>query len=348
MSSAIEETGCPEFQRLNGCDLSFPVGHLVALNGTEFVLIPQNTHRFRCIYKYNVANDQWTSVMSLEKECTIPGAVFDPNTTTLYLLVHHKDVRKRGLQWIDTEQWAVRMCLEVPKSEKYDIRVILVGGEIHCLYPDGYGNCRHFVVNKVSGVVIQEQVEIQLKLIDLSKPMFVASRSSIVVAGASGMGGSTIVEYSLTTKQWKIWEWAHACAKDYFPFYGSFVSAWNGRYILSFSGVRDGIATDSIMIYDAERKHCVESELKLPVKCEFCQAVLMSDQTRKGLLTFGFVRRCYKAEEFQNMSSLPTSLITLIGKCFEVEFIHLILLRQKHGVHYRVNVDEILKCVPGS
>ena len=356
MSSEIEETACPEFQRLRGCDLAYPMGHLVASNGTESVIIPENTNDFPNIYKYNVANDQWTHVMSLEEERWIPGAVFDPNTSTLYLSINHEDEQgntKCDLQAIDTEKWAVRKCLQFSKFGNImtdDYHILLIGDGIHCLYDDDvYGDddgcCLHFVLDKVSGDGIQEPLEIHSNLLTVGKPMFLESRNSIVAASRCTIGGSTIVEYSLTTKQWKVWEWAQECLQGYLGFYGSFVSVLNGRCILSFGGWRNNKVSDSIMIYDVDRKQCVESELKLPVTCEHCQTVLLTDKNSGELLTFGFIKRCYKAEEFRNMVILPTSLITLIGKCFTMEFVHLIMTGSKESTHHRVNVDVILKCV---
>ena len=220
----------------------------------------------------------------------------------------------------------------------------MIGDEIHS-FDDDESTYRHFVVNKVSGNMIQKPARIYPNLHSLSDAMFVGSRNSIVVGWVSRMGGSIIMEYSLTTKQWEVWEWARAFLKDYHGCYDGFVSALNGRYILSFGGLRGDTATDSIMIFDAERKQCVESELKLPMKGDYWQAVLMTDQNRDELLAFGFVKRCYKAEEFKNMRVLPIALISLISKCFEIEFVHLIMGNSKQGPHCRINVDDILRIV---
>ena len=149
----------------------------------------------------------------------------------------------------------------------------------------------------------------------------------------------------MATKQWQHWEWTSAFLKDYFNRNGNFVAVMNGRYILSFGGRRDKRYTqiDSILIYDVEKKQCLGRELKLPVRSHDCQAVLMADQNRDELLTSGFVRRCYKAEEFRDECILPTPLITIIGKYVAMEFVHLILAT-KRGNHYRINIDDILNC----
>lgn len=349
MSREIEETVCPVFQRLNKLNEHkfFPKGHLVALNGNEFVFVLPYTFDFQTIYKYNVANNQWTPVMSLEKDCIISGTVFEQNTKTLYLSVHHvdeqKDICKQDLQSLDTERWAVRKSLALSKKgENTKDHIVLFGDEIHSLYIDDDEIWHHFVVHKVSGDVIQEPLEIHPKLHTVYKVSFVASRSSIVVVCGrwSRVGGPMIVEYSLTTKQWTVWKWARV-VKKYYNSHGGWVVAMDGRYILSIGGRCDGHTTDLIMIYDVERERCVESELKLPMKLDFFQVVLMADQNRDELLTFGFVRGCYKAKEFRNMKLLPVPLIAHIGKCCAMEFIHLFKPRPNLGFHYRVNVDEV-------
>ena len=224
---------------------------------------------------------------------------------------------------------------------------VLIGDELHCLYDDEDHVCHHFVANKVSGDVIQEPAEIHPNLHSVHKAIFLGSRSSIVVTGHCKVdgrfSGNMIVEYSPTTKQWTVWEWARGFLKDYRCCGGGWMSETEGRYILSFGGHRNSKDIDSIMIYDVDKKQCVESVVKLPVKCFNWQGVLMADQKRHDLLTFGFVKRCYKAEEFRNMMVLPTALILLIGKWFAMEFIHLIKGRTNQAAHYRVRADDILK-----
>ena len=356
MSTAIKETEFSEFQRLSRLDCW---GHLAAINENEFVIMSYNIENSPNIWKYNVANDEWKAVMNMYIACrsySIPGAVFHPSTGTLHLAVHHREgmslTGKRDLQSIDTEQWKVRKGLPFGWPSRADntpapniYRIILAGDEIHSLYDDeDDGICRHFVVHKVSGDVFQESAQIHPKLMKVNKAIFIRSRSSIVLVGYSKMGGQMIVEYSKATKQWEVWDWKHKVC-----YYGAFVAVMDGRYILSVNGYRNKKLpeTDLIMIHDLETKQCVKSELKLPEKCERCQAVLLSDQSCSELLTVGFVKRCYKAEEFRNMLVLPSPLITLIGKCLAVEYVHLLMKKPKQScrAHYRVNVADILKCV---
>ena len=353
MSNAIEETECSEFHRLRGHNLSY--GHLAALNENEFVTIPYHIDNISNIWKYNVENDRWKAVMGLYIACrsySIPGAVFHPNTTTLYLAVHHREgmalTGKRELLSIDTEKWKFQEGLPFGWPFRRDgkpipkiYRIILAGDEIHSLYDDYDDDiCRHFVVNKVSGDVIQEPVQIHPNLTKVNKAIFIRSRGSIVLVGRNKM----VVEYSLLTKQWEVWDWKHNVC-----YYGAFVAVMDGRYILSVGGYRNKKfpETDLIMIHDLETKQCVRSDLKLPETCERCQAVLLSDQSCSDLLTVGFVKKCYKAEEFRNMMVLPTPLITLIGKCLAIEYVHLLMKGPKQScrAHYRVNVADILKCV---
>ena len=285
------------------------------------------------------------------------GAVFDPNTETLYLSHHIVSnlgiAFECGIQVIDTKvtkQWTVKDCL-VPERRDGTLinceRLVLIGGELHTWEDHGQDMYTHCVLNKDTG---EENQDIFEELPDSSvvtRTIFVASRGSIVTFSQSHTnGGTKIVEYSLTTKQCEFWEWAHPFLKDYFNRSGSFVAVMNGRYILSFGGSmrKEKVFTqiDSIMIYDVEKKQCVESELKLPVTSDYWQPVLMTNQNRDEMLTFGFIKRCYKAEKFRNMLILPTPLITLIEKYIAMEFVHLILAKDGRGSHYRINVDDIL------
>ena len=352
MSSAIEEREYSGIQRLS--EFALFRGHLdihlAALSGSEFVIIPVG--HFPNIYKYNVAKDRWTPVMSLEKvknSYTVPEAAFDPDSTTLYLTVLHINADgntcERDLQSIDTEKWTIRKHLALPKRRMEEIRlerIILIGEEIHHLHAGDDHICHHVVLNKQSGNMIQEPAQVH-PITGVQHASFSAARNSIVLVGYSKMGGHVFAEYSRTTKRWKVWEWTHAFLKTHSGIRHGFVATMNGRYILSFGGYENGDLSDSIMIYDVDRKQCVVSELRLSKKCEQCWAVLMADQNRGDLLTFGFVKRCYKTEGFRNMVVLPTALILLIGKCFAMEFVHLILGIPNQVAHYRINVGEILK-----
>ena len=350
MSSAIEKRECLKFH-----EIASPLGHLVPMNWNEFVIVPADHEQFSRIYKYNLTTDQWTPLMSTQSEITIPDAAFDPDTETLYMSVYkleeYSNILQCHLKVIDTKQWTIKECLAFPKERTEMLtygHLVLIGNEIHILYDDDDDGdiCRHFVVHKVSGDVIQEPVEIHPDLCMANGANFVASRNSILLVGQSQQYGTIIVEYSLTTKQWEVWEWARAFLKEYFFSSSNLVSVMNGRHILSFGGCcNESFAEiDSIMIYDVEAKQCVESELKLPMKGDHWQAILMADQDRDEMLTFGFVKRCYKAEEFRTTTLLPTPLIAIVGEYFAMEFVYLILAKKKWGPHYRINVDDILNC----
>ena len=110
MSNAVEESACQQFQRLSDCE--FPRGHMAAINGNEFVIVPHYTCNSVGVWKYSFFNDQWTSMMPLDNENVYSQAIddvaFDPNTKRLYLSVHHVDkngvLLRRYLQSVDTEQ----------------------------------------------------------------------------------------------------------------------------------------------------------------------------------------------------------------------------------------------------
>ena len=62
------------------------------------------------------------------------------------------------------------------------------------------------------------------------------------------------------------------------------------------------------------------------------------NQGNEGLLTFGYVRRCYNNKMFKNMQNLPFDLIKFVGKWICYETMHLI---GKKG-HWTIDMDKII------
>eukprot|EP01084_Bolivina_argentea_P015571 29178_1 len=78
------------------------------------------------------------------------------------------------------------------------------------------------------------------------------------------------------------------------------VATTNERYIIILggkSGLRKGDNADAIFIYDTRNNVFVKSKIKCPEEAEY-NAILMNDSKRNEMITFGFVRDCYKAETF--------------------------------------------------
>lgn len=179
--SELEHVPIEKRECLTRDEVEYLPGHLVAINWNEFVVLPEDTSDPSTIYKYNLTNDQFEAVMPVPQgktNMTIFGAVFDPKTAILYLSNHHVDdvgdMLGCDIQVIDTKQWTVKDCL-VPKGRVGKLNfecLVLIGDELHNLYEYDAHTYRHCVLNKESGNVIKEPIEIHPELFVVNRANF--------------------------------------------------------------------------------------------------------------------------------------------------------------------------------
>ena len=166
-----------------------------------------------------------------------------------------------------------------------------------------------------------------------SRHLFLESRDSFLVQGKNKQSETPMIcEYSLRTKQWTEWNWKP------FPFVlgAGLVCTKNGRYIISFE------ANGKIIVYDLNTRQIKKSSIRCPdtTQKKGFQAVNLGDKERDELTTFGFVNSSFKKKEFRGVQALPHYLISMIGKWYAMEYIHLIPVDEQ--THWRIAVDQIL------
>ena len=76
-------------------------------------------------------------------------------------------------------------------------------------------------------------------------------------------------------------------------------------------------------------------------------AIMMDNPDRDNLLVFGYIRDCFKKEEFKHIQQFPDYLIRLIGTWICNEWIHLIRLdgEEERGMHWKIRLDDILESI---
>ena len=89
----------------------------------------------------------------------------------------------------------------------------------------------------------------------------------------------------------------------------------NGRYLITFGGFvyeesddyfsfdylgDDKKETDSIIVYDLEKREAkpMVTQIRCPIKAGF-HGAMMSDKQFDELLTFGFIRKCFKSRHMR-------------------------------------------------
>ena len=141
----------------------------------------------------------------------------------------------------------------------------------------------------------------------------------------------------MSTKKWSLWKWGPSAISATTEIVGT----KDGRFLFLIGGRGD------IRIIDRDSKQCVLSKFKfqdhsLLYHSHPTVAILRSER-RDKVLTAGFVNRIFKTSEFKDVQLLPLYLIEMIGKWMSREYIHLLSQDSQRGVHYRVNVDDVLQ-----
>ena len=66
-------------------------------------------------------------------------------------------------------------------------------------------------------------------------------------------------------------------------------------------------------------------------------AFMMGDVDHSDIIINGYLRRCWKTNDFNNLDELPYELIGIIIQYFTVEYVH--VARQFQGHHYHANTS---------
>eukprot|EP01084_Bolivina_argentea_P177395 306772_1 len=122
--------------------------------------------------------------------------------------------------------------------------------------------------------------------------------------------------------------------------FDEYIIILGGSYDYNASITMDNKYSDNIFIYDIKFNTFRKSKVKLPKSdLDRCNAVITNNKCNDELLTFGFIRICYKSNTFIKLQYLPVYLIQLIGKWVCYQNIHIIA---DNGEHWKINVDCII------
>ena len=125
--------------------------------------------------------------------------------------------------------------------------------------------------------------------------------------------------------------------------YSSVVCTKNEQHIVFLGGYVIGSGwTDIISIYDFKINKFRQCSVKCPKKTRF-EAVMVNNSENDELLTFGFVNKCFRSSQFNDIQALPYYLITLIGNWVCSEFIHIVNTDHNGGNHWKINVEAIMQ-----
>ena len=115
-----------------------------------------------------------------------------------------------------------------------------------------------------------------------------------------------------------------------------------GQDLMIFLQVRGFWTYNGIFVYNLNNGTIHKSKLYVPETFTATSTITRNDE-RDEMLTFGFIRKCYKGNNFKAVQDLPFYLIKFISKWICFETVHFIGLKEngKH-IHWEIDVDAII------
>ena len=150
----------------------------------------------------------------------------------------------------------------------------------------------------------------------------------------------TIFEFTVNSTQQK-WKKLDVKIPEAVAAFGIVITC-DDRFVIILGGHTDHQRqVDDIYVFDTKSDTFYKSKLKCPLKRRY-HAVITGDLSRDNLLCYGYIRQCYKMNQFKEMllPLPPSEIIQLIIKWVFNEDIHLIAWLK--GDHWKISAHEIL------
>ena len=163
-------------------------------------------------------------------------------------------------------------------------------------------------------------------------PIFVKQRKSIM----------TVLSDPISVIEFKDNKWTDLKVENCQDLFASkTISTTTGDFIIFVGGWHEEINNYQdhrlIFFYDVKNNKLIKSDIEAPEE-EFTGLTLTRNKDYEDVLTFGFIRKCYKMTNYSDLQALPFYLIKFIGKWVCYETIHLIARER----HWTIGVDEII------
>ncbi len=328
--------------------LNFPFSHfgpVTCLNDNEFIVLSQKYEQFNDngdgIYTFNIIKNEWNKIYNYDTNISYNcfwSSAYDNKNKILYgVSCDLKTVDNDSKIFLFHLNSKISTCLLQENKKYYEI--IFVNEQLHQIGSIESGN--HFCFNN-------KQKYFQ-KISTLKKTANLMNFGNIYLPQNKIlfiMGGyvpsltifqycNTIWKYSTKTKHWCELKITLPVKLAGF----GVVSTKNEQYIIILGGsISLGEGSDNIFIYDIIKNKFMISKIKCPEKAEY-QAILFNNSLRDEILTYGYIKNCFKNPMFNNVQLLPTYLVKMIGVYYCLEQIHLIGRKNKH---WSINIDCLL------
>ena len=301
-------------------------GTLVSLNSHEFIIVPESKSTEKNnngLHKYNSILNKWTKIMDYPKDLisTSHYAAFDAKTKIIYICNDQSKLLRIDLN---------SKSIETTSANVYFGRfpgVVFTDDTLHVI-----ARFEHFVFDASNNKfkLLHDSFD-EKKLLS---PHLAQSKSIITTMYNGNNKTVSVVEYKNN-------KWIDLDIKNCDDSFAShIIESSAGDYIIFVGGMN--ITTyamiPSIFVYDVKYKKLMKSDIPTAETESFTGLVLTRNKDNEDVLTFGFVRDCYKMKQLRNTQSVPFYLIKFIGKWICYEIVHMI----GHERHWTIDMDEIV------
>ena len=212
-------------------------------------------------------------------------------------------------------------------------RSLFINGEFHIFGGWMSLNAAHFIWNEEDQDlkrIHDFDEEIATEDLTLHSVMYLSSKNTVLIMPYIS---KSIYSYSLTTNECVQLElnvdkvskaWAYA------------VLTGDKRYVILFS-IDKSIYTLNLDTFDITKSKIICPFTNLGAVC------IGNDNQNKVLVTFGYIRQCWKMSQFAEVRELPIDIIGIIKAYTLFETIY--ILDAKHETFWSINVDKLLSIV---
>ena len=339
----------PSWILLNRCPFKSFSKPLI-VNHNEFIIVPSKAINSRSdgIYKYNITQNRYIKIMDYPKDfiCPCHDAIFNEKKQLIYVMTEFGGKRRQNygkLFEFDLNKKRIT-CLRIRRCGRYPA-MLMINDQINVI--GGYDETKHDIwkFDKNEAWPIKEIFNFTEFSDGLQGHRLIHIKSNGIVLLFGGENYHNIYDslyqYSVSHKVWNKLNISMPKPLSHF----GIVSTRCERYVIILGGIVDVLNydvddSDDIFIYDTKNNSFSKSNVLCPKKAAY-HAIIINDMDHDEVLTFGYIRDCYKKDSFADLQVLPPHLIRFILNWVCYEYIHLI---ENQGIpdHSKINVDHIL------
>eukprot|EP01084_Bolivina_argentea_P271438 461866_1 len=310
---------------------------VLSIKDNELMVIFTKSTDHKGIYTYNSNTNKWNKNIQydIKFESQMNSITYNKLRNTIYISTSNNELIELYLSTGDITQETMKIILK-QKEIGGATPVISINNCIHILSKK---RNTHYCLN-LKNNILHKIHEFDKKSYEyLSEWIYLQkSRKLLVFDSKYEYCYELDVSVHIINLKWK----KHIISFNSCKYlkYSTIVTILNEKKIILCGGAYGNQykKTDQIFVYDVISKSFYMSTVRCP-NPGYYQAISINDSKREELLTFGFIKKCYKENDYEDMTLLPHYLCRLITEFSSQQWVHLLTI----GEHWTLPIDSILK-----